>query len=125
MTTTTHSAEWLDLQLDEVELLQQRTRTVVLDDLLEQLEQITDEKHSRLSGIDPLRVPADLRERIGARLSSILSEEHSLENLVQDRMMLMRNQLKKASSAGRALKGYAAGTGMQKGIGSASRDLNC
>ncbi|MEZ5338736.1 MAG: hypothetical protein R3F46_10785 [bacterium] len=119
-----HSRVWLEQQLQEVHELQQRVRAVILDDSLDDLEQITDEKRSRLAGIDPLRVAADCREELAGRLADILTEEHRLEQLVSNRLMLMRNQIRKSSEAGRALRGYAAGTGRQRGIGSASRDIS-
>ncbi|MCB1218761.1 hypothetical protein KDL44_15355 [bacterium] len=124
MPLNNHGRAWLEQQLSEVRNLQQRVRSVILDDSLDELEQLTDEKRCRLAGIDPLRVAADCREELAGGLADILQEEHRLEQLVSDRLMLMRNQIRKSSEAGRALRGYAAGTGRQRDIGSASRDIS-
>ena len=123
MATVTHSAAAVLQQIAEVEDLQKRIRAVILDDSLERLEPMMDEKRSRLAGLRLDQLQPSEVSAISNRLQAIWQTESELEELVRSRMLLMRNQLRKASEAGRALRGYGLGTNTLRGVDRHSRDI--
>ncbi len=88
--------------LDEVLSLQKRIRAVILDDSLEQLQQLMEEKQARLAELSLEGLPAEAAAGISAELQAVLDTEAALESLDRDRLMLMRTELRKFSEAGRA-----------------------
>lgn len=121
--TNKRSIAGIRQQLDEVRSLQSRIRGVILDDSLEQLEAMMDEKRSRLAGLRIDQLTRSESSEISRELQGIWEVEAALEQLVRDRMMLMRIQLRKASEAGRALRGYGLGVEGLRGVERSSRDM--
>jgi hypothetical protein len=121
--TTVHDIQAVRQQLAEVRSLQSRIRSVILDDSLEQLEAMMDEKRSRLASLRIDRLSGSEASAISRELQGIWETEAALEQLVRDRMMLMRTQLRKASETGRALRGYGRGSEGPPPIERHSRDI--
>jgi hypothetical protein len=107
----------LEAQLDSISIAQARIKLAVETDEVDELDELVAEKGARLEALLSrlLRLPK-VPGGVYARLGLLLEQDEQLAGLIRRRLMVLRNELRRACEAAQLVQTYSQGLGASPGV---------